>query len=110
MNDEWGHDPSVRLMREVFKGMEIAQKEFLAGLHILPFDERLRPCREMARRLFERSWALAARQGRGISEEEAGLLYVHCLARTLRSQGFDVPTGILPDEERIASLLREVLR
>ena len=32
--DEWGKDPSVQIMRKVFKGMENAQHELLKPLDI----------------------------------------------------------------------------
>ncbi len=105
--DDWGHDPSVQSMRRVFGRMEKAQKELLGSLNISPFDPKLRRRREEARTLFERAWPLAARRGVVVSEEDAVSLYAHCLARTLHSDGIEVPSEALPGDERIIKFLSE---
>lgn len=105
--DDWGHDPSVQGMRRVFARMEKAQQELLGRLSISPFDPRLRRRREEARTFFERAWPLAARRGIVVSEEDAASLYAHCLARTLRSDGIEVPSEALPCDERILEFLSE---
>jgi hypothetical protein len=107
IQDDWGHDPSVQSMRRVFARMEMAQKELLGRLNISPFDARLRQWREEARALFERLWPLAARRGVVVSEEDTASLYAHCLARTLRRDGVDVPSEAVPCDERIIKFLSE---
>lgn len=107
IQDDWGHDPSVQSMRRVFAGMERAQKELLERLDISPLDPKLRRRREEARTLFERLWPLAARRGDVVNEEDTVSLYTHCLARTLRGDGLDVPAGALPCNERILKFLSE---
>jgi hypothetical protein len=108
MNDEWGHDPSVRFMRRVFKGMEETQKTLLANVNISFVDVRLRRWRETARAMFEQTWPVASRRGVVGSEEEAGILYAHCLARTLIEVGIKIPQEILPQHEKIFKLVKEV--
>jgi len=107
--DEWGHDPSVQSMRRVFSYMEQAQQELLRHLRISPFDQRLRHCREKALELFERAWPLALRQGMVKSEKDAAPLYIHCLARTLKSAGVEIPNDLLPGDEKIIRFLQEKL-
>jgi hypothetical protein len=108
MNDEWGHDPSVRFMRRVFKGMEEAQGRLLANVNLSPVDVRLRRWRETARELFEQAWPVASRSGVAASEEEAGVLYAHCLARILIDAGIKIPQDLLPHHEKISRLVKEV--
>jgi len=109
LHDEWGHDPSVQSMRRVFSHMEKAQNELLRILKISSFDQRLRRGCEQARKLFERVWPLAARKGIAESEEDAALLYVHCLANVLSLNGISVPSEVLPQHEKISSFLKEEL-
>jgi len=105
--DDWGHDPSVQSMRRVFGRMEKAQKELLGRLNISLFDSKLRRRREEARTLFERAWPLAARRGIVVSEEDTISLYAHCLVRTLRSDGIEVPNEAMACDERIINFLSE---
>ena len=108
MNDDWGHDPSVRFMRRVFKGMEETQRTLLANVNISHVDVRLRRWRETARDLFEQAWPVATRRGVAASEEEAGILYAHCLARALIEAGIKIPHEDLPHHEKISKLVKEV--
>ena len=108
MNDEWGQDPSVRFMRRVFKGMEETQKTLLANANISFVDVRLRRWRETAREVFEEAWLVAGRRGMVPSEEEAGILYAHCLARVLTAAGIPIPQEILPPHEKMSRLVKEV--
>jgi len=104
-DDEWGHDPSVQSMRRVFSAMEKAQQGLLLYLNIPLSDPRLRRSREQALELFERTWSMAGRRGM-MSEKDAAPLYVHCLARTLRLAGVEVPEELLPGNERITHFLQ----
>jgi hypothetical protein len=108
IEDEWGHDPSVQSTRRVFSFMEEAQQELLRRLNISFFDPRLRRSREQALELFERTWSKAGRRGM-MSEKDAAPLYVHCLARTLRLAGVEVPEEALPGDEKIIHFLQEEL-
>lgn len=107
-DDEWGEDPSVRVMRRVFAAMEAAQNDLIATLSIAPLDQRLRRWRERALAAFEASWAWSARAGIDLSDSEAGSLYVHCLAKIMSREGVEVPSEILPQSERIKRIVREV--
>jgi len=105
--DEWGHDPSVQSMRQVFSFMDEAQRELLTRLDISFFDQRLRHSREQALEIFERVWPMAIRRGIVMNEKDAVALYVHCLARALSSAGIGVPEELLPRDEKIVRLLQE---
>ncbi len=104
--DEWGHDASVQSMRRVFSSIEEAQRELLFCLNISYLDRRLRPSREQALELFEQTWSKAVRRGM-MGEKDAAPLYLHCLARTLRSAGVEVSEEVLPKDEKIIHLLRK---
>jgi hypothetical protein len=106
-DDEWGRDPSVRFLRRVFCRIESDQKKLLDRLQVAPFDSRLRPWREAALRLFERAWAVATRKGLAPDEKGAALVYLECLARTLRSNGVDVPAESIPYDEGISKIFEE---
>jgi len=105
--DDWGRDPSVRFLRQVFRRVETDQKNLLDQLRISPVDSRLRPWRETTLRLFEKTWALAARRGLARDEKGAATLYLGCLVRTLRSEGVEVPSGTVPDDEELSRMIQE---
>jgi len=106
-DDEWGRDPSVRFLRQVFCRIERDQKDLLDHSQVAPFDSRLRPWREATLRLFEKTWAAAARKGLARDERGAALVYLECLARTLRSNGIDVPAESVPYDEEISKIFEE---
>jgi hypothetical protein len=105
--DEWGKDPSVQIMRRIFKEMEKAQHELLERLSILPYDLRLRRWRDQALALFGRAWGVANRMGIPLDEQTASAVYVHCLAKIMGSEGIKIPAGILPEARGIESILGE---
>ena len=109
IQDEWGHDPSVRSMRRVFSFMEEAQHGLLFRLNISFFDKRLRSIREKALGLFEQVWPLAMRQRMISSEQDAAPLYIYCLARALGSAGVEVPEALFPADEKMIQFLKEKL-
>ena len=109
VRDEWGHDPSVQLMRRVFQQMEAVQSTLLRHVAVAPFDARLRKARELARDDFERIWPIALERGTLAGEEKASVLYVHCLARALGVSGITIPAETLAKDETITTFLREVL-
>jgi hypothetical protein len=106
--DQWGKDPSVQIMRKVFKGMEKAQHELFKGLNITPYDLRIRRWRGQALTLFERAWDVANRMGVTLNEHRASAIYVHCLAKIMGSEGINIPAGILPQAENVERIFKEV--
>jgi len=106
--DEWGKDPSVQIMRRVFKEMEKAQRELLKRLDIIPYDLRIRRWRDQALTLFERAWGVANRMGIMIDERTASLVYVHCLAKVMSGEQIDIPPGILPEAKNVERIFKEV--
>jgi len=106
--DQWGRDPSVQILRKIFKGMEKAQHELLKGLNIVPYDLRIRRWREQALALFERAWDVANRLGVTMNEQTASAIYVHCLAKILGSEGINIPAGILPEAGKELRVFKEV--
>jgi hypothetical protein len=107
IQDEWGHDPSVQSMRRVFSLLEAAQEELLRHLNVSPFDQRLRLSREQALEFFEQAWPSAIKQGIILNEKDTATLYIHCLARALGSLGVEVPSGLLPGDEKIIHFLQK---
>ncbi len=109
-NDTWGRDPQIRYMRGVFAAVEAAQKEFLRDVGVSSTDERLRRFREVALKLFERSWVVAMERGVGADEGSAAAIYIFCLARVLSTKGVDIPEGSLPGDAKLKKLVDEVLK
>jgi len=107
--DEWGKDPSVRVMREVFHRAEIAQEEILTGLKISPFDPRLRGWRQAALELFEEAWSKASRRGLFVGEEDAAGLYIQCFLKILVKDGVAGAANVISQNEKIMKLLEEVM-
>jgi len=110
VDDDWGRDPSVQMMRQVFSRMEVVQEEFLKHLNIAPLDARLRHWRETALGCFERAWVYATRRAIHFEEEKAAAVYIHCLARGMALEGINIPPGALPQDQDIEMLLTEALR
>ena len=106
--DHWGMDPSVQIMRKVFKGMEKAQHDLLKRLDIIPYDLRIRSWRGQALALFERTWGIANRMGVTMNEHTASAIYVHCLAKIMSSEGINIPQGLLPEAESVERIFEEV--
>jgi hypothetical protein len=104
--DEWGKDPSVRFMREVFKEMEKAQHDLLKRLKIAPYDLRIRGWRDRALALFERAWSVANRMGIPLDDHTASVLYVHCLAKVMGEEKIRVPADIMPDAKNVERILK----
>ncbi len=106
--DEWARDPSVRIMRKVFKKMEGAQSEILTELNVSPLDERVRPWRERALIIFERLWSYALRKGIPMDENEAADIYIFSLIRVINSDGMEIPKKLVPHQPDISKLFEEV--
>jgi hypothetical protein len=100
-SEEWGRDPSVRLVRRVFAAMEAGQKDLLRTLALSPFDPRLRRWRERALAAFEAPWARGARGDAELSETEAGALYVLCLGKIMAGEGIKGVPGSQPENEEL---------
>jgi len=107
--DEWGKDPAVQTMRKVFRQMELAQGELLKAAGISIWDPRLRHWREVSLAAFERAWANAARRRIDLREDQAGVLYAHCFARTMMREGIGASDSRQSDDT-IKSLVEEVFR
>ncbi len=107
LQDEWGHDPSVQMMRRIFARMEESQEELLESLKLSPLDGRLRRIRESARHLFEQAWPQAERRGLTQREEGAATLYLHCFVRMLNREGIKVLPGSFSENQKILEFLGE---
>jgi len=107
-SDEWGKDPSVQIMRTVFKEMEKAQQTLLSQLDFSPYDLRIRKWRDQSLTLFEQAWGLANRIGISMDATLASAVYLHLLAKTIASEGNEIPEGILPEGKEIERLFKEM--
>ena len=108
--DAFGHDPQIRYMRSVFDQIEKAQSILLGKAGISRFDERLRRFREMALKLFEKTWGMAMQRGIVENEEDAAILYLYCLSHALSTRGISVPSDALPEHKEIQRFAKEVLK
>ncbi|MCX5814519.1 MAG: hypothetical protein NT178_18550 [Proteobacteria bacterium] len=108
--DNFGADPQIRYLRQVFGHTETAQADFLHRLNISPFDDRLRRWREAALKLFEKVWMLSSKRGITSEKEQVSKIYLHCLAHFLKLNRIGVPPEILPVDGNIDSLIKEVLK
>ena len=108
--DAFGHDPQVQYMRRVFAHMEKAQEALLKKIDMAPFDERLRRFRDMALKLFEKTWTTAMQKGVVESEEDAAVLYLYCLSHAFSTRGIEVPSNALPEHKKIQKFAKEVLK
>jgi hypothetical protein len=95
--DEWGKDPAVKTMRKIFRAVDDAQREFFDHLEISRYDPRIRPWRERALVLFEKTFFKARRAGVTVNEEVASNIYLNCLAKVMMAQGIEIPETYLPD-------------
>ena len=109
-HDEWGKDPSVRIMRTVFKEMEKAQHALLSRLDISPYDPCIRKWRETSLALFERAWKKANRTGISMDATMASAVYIHYLAKTIAADGHKIPEGTVPEGREVERLLKEILQ
>ncbi len=107
--DDWGRDPSVRRMREIFSRMEEFQVKLLEQAGVSALDGRLRQARDKARILFEKAWSHSATKGLSMGDVETAGLYIYCLAWALGQSGVEVPEKLLPDDERLKDLIREII-
>jgi hypothetical protein len=107
--DEWGKDPAVRVMRKMFKEMEDAQGIFFSRLGTGHYDPRIRHWREKALLLFERAFSHANRAGMLINEKTASEIYLHCLARIMRTEGVAIQEEFLSGVIDIEEILKEAL-
>jgi hypothetical protein len=108
--DEWSRDPAVQAMRSIFEGMEAFLEEILERVAMSPYDHRIRGWLEQALIKFERSWGAAEQMGIRMNEEIAPVVYAHCLAKILESQGVEIPEDMLPEEKQIQKLIHEVCK
>lgn len=108
--DTFRHDPQVLYMRRVFAHIEKAQNNLLEKIGMTRFDERLRRFREMALKLFEKTWGKAMQRGIVENEEDAAILYLYCLSDVLSSRGISVPSNTVPEHKEIQKFAKEVLK
>lgn len=106
--DEWGRDPSVQAMRKVFKGMETSLGEILGQLDISPYDQRIRGWLETALAKFESAWGVANQTGFIMNEQTAPVIYAHCLAKIIASEGIEIREGVLPADKASERIVNEV--
>lgn len=110
MDDQFGRDPQVRYLRQVFAGMERKQGELLGRIGVVPTDYRLKRVRETALKSFEKAWMLASRRGVAETEDEIGDLYILCLARVLAGNRITVPSEFLPASTKIHEVIKEIFQ
>jgi hypothetical protein len=108
--DDWGTDPQIRYLRQIFVYIEAAQADFLHRLNISPFDSRLRRWRETGLKLFEKVWMLSSKRGITSEKEQVSKIYLHCLAHFLKLNRIAVPPEALPFDENIDGFIKEVLK
>lgn len=108
--DAFAHDPQVRYMRSVFAHIERAQNILLEKIGMACFDERLRRFREMALKLFEKTWGTAMQRGIVENEEDAAILYLYCLSYAFSTRGISVPFDALPEHKEIQKFTKEVFK
>jgi hypothetical protein len=108
--DEWGRDPSVQAMRRVFKEMEESLEDILGKLDISPYDHRIRGWLEKALAKFERARGVANQMGIIMNEQTAPVVYAHCLAKIIASEGIEIREGILPADKESERLIHEVFK
>ncbi len=108
--DEWARDPSVQMMRRVFKKMEEAQSAILIDLNVSTFNERVRLWRERALIIFERLWSYAMRKGISMDENEAADIYLFSLTRVMGADGMKIPEKFLTCEPHIPKLFEEAFK
>ena len=107
-NDDWGLDPQVQFIRRLFTGMEKAQGDFFKALGLSPFDQRLGPWRQAALHLFDKVWALSARQCTPLEEKDIVQIYLHCLVTVTSRQNMAVPEGLFLGNDLIIKWIKEV--
>ena len=86
MQDEFGGDPAVQMMRRVFGEMEKVQWRWIEKSGLSPFDERLRGIRESVLRAFEQAWAQRAGQGVSLTENDYARVYEACFQKILEQK------------------------
>jgi hypothetical protein len=109
-SDTFNNDPQVQYMRRVFAHVEKAQSILLERIGMTRFDGRLRSFREMALRLFEKTWGMAMQRGVVENEEDAATLYLYCFSYALSTRGIVVPSDALPEHKGIQKFAKEVLK
>jgi hypothetical protein len=110
MEDQFGRDPQVRYLRQVFAEMEQKQGKLLGRIGVSLTDYRLRRAREAALKSFEKAWMLAGRKGAVETEDEIGDLYILCLAKVLTGNRISVPDEFLPKNAKIDDVIKEVFK
>jgi hypothetical protein len=97
-------------MRRVFAHIEKEQNILLEKIGMTRYDERLRRFREMALKLFEKTWGMAMQRGIVENEEDAATLYLYCFSYALSTRGIAMPSDALPEHKGIQEFAKEVLK
>ena len=100
-NDEWGRDPAVRRMRQVFSRLEQAHNLLLQQLQVSWLDTRLADVRETARALFERTVSLTRAQGREIDAGAMIEFYLDALIQAIGRSSIPIPQDLQIDHKKI---------
>jgi hypothetical protein len=108
--DNFGADPQVIFLRQIFGHTETVQADLLHCLNISPFDDRLRRWRESSLKLFEKVWMLSSRRGITPEKEQVSKIYLYCFAHFLKLNRIAIPPEALPVDEDIDRLIKEVLK
>ena len=103
-------DPSVMMMRKVFKDMESAQSKLLQECGISQYDFRIREWREKALAAFEKAWEEAPRMGIEMNDQTAPVVYMSCLRRIMGLNGIKVNKDIIPEYKGMEKLLEGIFR
>ncbi len=107
--DSWELDPEVERLRKIFGLLEARQAGVLVRLAIPAFDPRVRPARDLARRLWERAWARANYRGSELKQSQIADLYEYALVRAFKEQGVGPPIPMDWPEDDIRELMEDVL-
>ena len=103
-------DPAVGRLRKIFALLEARQEEVLARLAVLSLDPRVRPARDLARRLWERAWARANNRGSELEESQIVDLYECALILAFKEQGVVPPISRDCPRLDIRDLMEDVSR
>jgi hypothetical protein len=106
--DTWSLDPAVGRLRKIFALLEARQAAVLARLTLSALDPRVRPARELARRLWEKAWANW--QGSELKETRIADLYEYAFIVALKQQGIGPPLPEDWPDPPVRELFREVAR
>lgn len=109
-SDDWGKDPSVRRMREVFSRMEHALNNILEKIDISPYDARIRTVKENALNIFERVYPVLASNISHFNDDTLIMIYIQCLKKALLLTDIQLNADIFPENKEIDSMIMEIFQ